>query len=459
MITDLELAVSSLDAEYAVAVERRLEWLSTARPDQLPPEDFFVWALIAGRGAGKTRSGAEHVWWGAFVQPERVAVVGPTLPDVRKTAFEGESGLLARIPEKLIVNYNRTSLELWTRALDGRESYYVGYSASEPERFRGPQHHRAWCDELGAWDPKNAVDTWDNLLFGLRLGSRPSIVVTTTPRTTPLVRQIMRDPETVIARASTFDNEHLPEAILRKFKQKYEGTRIGKQELYAHLLEDVVGALWTDEMFVHLEEDPDLSNYERIVVAVDPSGATEQKRVASTRKNKRTEEQTDTIGIVVCGKLAGRERFDVIADCSVPDAGPSVWGRRVADVFEQYEADCVVAEVNYGGGMVEAIIKNVAPNLPVKTVRASRGKVKRAEPIAALYEQKKVRHARGLVALEEQMCMVTSEGFQGDGSPDRVDAAVWGLTELSLGRRRRKSSELHVDGENQVNNARVGDGA
>jgi phage terminase large subunit-like protein len=449
---DIQHLVENLPPACVEAFQRRSEWLSTARPDQLPPEEFFVWMLMAGRGAGKTRSGAEHVWWGAFVEPQRVAVVGPTLPDVRKTAFEGESGLLARIPKGLVRAYNRTSLELWTTTLDGGESYYVGYSSQEPERFRGPQHHVAWCDELGAWQTKTAVDTWDNLLFGLRLGSRPTIVVTTTPRTTPLVRQIVRDRETVIARASTFDNTHLPESILRKFRSKYEGTRLGKQELHAVLLEDVVGAMWTDDMFVHAPEDAefDLDEFERIVVAVDPSGATEQKR-SSRSQSKPNEEKTDTIGIVVVGKFVGRERFAVLADRSVPDAGPSAWGQKVCDVYEEFSADSVVAEVNFGGGMVEAIIRNVSPNIPVKTVRASRGKIKRAEPVAALYEQKKVIHARGLEALEEQMCLMTSEGFQGEGSPDRVDAAVWGLTELSLGRRRRRNTELHVDGEQQVN--------
>lgn len=451
-IAEIESEIASLPMEQIQALERRYEWLATARPDQLPPEDFFVWMLMAGRGAGKTRSGAEDVWWGAYVEAQRVAVVGPTLPDVRKTAFEGESGLLARIPASLVINYNRTSLELWTRTIDGGQSYFVGYSSQEPERFRGPQHHRAWCDELGAWPKKTAGDTWDNLLFGLRLGQRPSIIITTTPRTTPLVRQIVKDPETIIARASTFDNTHLPDVILRKFRSKYEGTRLGKQELHAVLLEDVVGALWTDDMFIHLEDAPDVDDYERIVVAVDPSGATEKK---TKNRSELGSEQTDSIGIVVCGKRAGLDRFDIIADCSVPDAGPSVWARRVVDVYEQYQADCIVAEVNFGGGMVEAVIKNVDANVPVKMVRASRGKIKRAEPIAALYEQKKVRHAMGLADLEDQMCLMTNEGYQGDGSPDRVDAAVWGLTDLSLGKRRRSSKSLAADGESQKNDARV----
>lgn len=444
-LQDIQAQIQSLSPQHLEALERRYEWLATARPDQLPPELFYIWALIAGRGAGKTRAGAEDIWWGAYVEPQRVAVVGPTLPDVRKTAFEGESGLLARIPKGLVQNYNRTSLELWTTTLSGETSYFVGYSSQEPERFRGPQHHRAWCDELGAWNRKTAEDTWDNLLFGLRLGAHPSIVITTTPRTTPLMRQILRDPDSRISRASTFANTHLPESTLRRLRQKYEGTRLGRQELHAQMLEDVVGAMFLPDYFVQIPENDDPPVYERVVVAVDPSGATDKKTAEKSRD--KDGEETDTIGIVIAGKLMGEDAYDVLADCSVPNAGPSVWGRAVCDAYDDYEADCVVAEVNFGGGMVTAIINNVDPGVPVKTVRASRGKVKRAEPVAALYEQGKVRHARGLEELEEQLCMITTDGYQGDGSPDRADALVWALTELSGGRRRRRETSLAVHGE------------
>jgi phage terminase large subunit-like protein len=425
--------LASLPPDQLEAMHRRYEWLQTARPDQLPPEDYFVWLLMAGRGAGKTRSGAEDVWWDAYTADIRVAVLGPTLPDIRKTAFEGESGLLARIPSSLIINYNRTSLELWTRTMTGGSSYYVGYSAEEPERLRGPQHHIFWADELGAWNPKKAQDVWDNLLFGLRLGSNPRGVVTTTPRTTPLLRALVADPTTRISRASTFANKHLPESILSKFREKYEGTRLGRQELEAEMLEDVVGALWTDEMLVHVSTSYDHRDDEelvRVVVAVDPSGS-----------------KGDSIGIVVAAARTDGT-YVVLADRTV-SGSPSQWGRAAVEAYEEFEADRIVAEVNFGGAMVEAVIRSVSEDVSYEEVRASRGKVVRAEPIAALYEQGKVEHARGMVELEKQMMLMTNEGFVGDGSPDRVDALVWALTALSKKRRRRDTS-LAVEGERKA---------
>jgi phage terminase large subunit-like protein len=419
------------------AMHRRYEWIATARPDQLPPDDYLIWMLMAGRGSGKTRSGAEEIWWQAFSRPERIAVLGPTNNDVRKTAFEGESGLLARIPKSLVLNYNRTSLELWTRTVCGRESYYVGYSAEEPERLRGPQHHRAWTDELGAWG-KNGQDVWDNLIFGLRLGADPRIVVTTTPRTTPLVRAILANSRTKISRASTFANrEHLPDAILEEYRKKYEGTRLGRQELYAELLEDVVGALWVDENIRHVGADVGLHDMilTRIVVAVDPSGS-----------------KNDSIGIVVAGETPEGD-YIVLADrtCS---GSPAVWGRAVVDAYEDFGADRIVAEVNYGGAMVEAVIRSVDPNVPYREVRASRGKAVRAEPIAALYEQGRVTHVRGMSKLEEQMLLMTNDGFQGEGSPDRVDALVWALTDLTGGKKSRGEKKLAIDGEQKSSSER-----
>lgn len=419
------------------AMERRYEWIMTARPDQLPPDDYLTWMLMAGRGSGKTRSGAEEIWWQAFSRPERIAVLGPTNNDVRKTAFEGESGLLARIPKSLVLNYNRTSLELWTRTVCGRESYYVGYSAEEPERLRGPQHHRAWADELGAWG-KNGEDVWDNLIFGLRLGSDPRIVVTTTPRTTPLVKKILANPRTRVSRASTFANRaHLPEAILNEYRQKYEGTRLGRQELYAELLEDVVGALWTDATLKHLDPGVDLSDLElkRVVVAVDPSGS-----------------KHDSIGIVAAGETLDGD-YVVLGDRSC-SGSPAVWGRAVVDAYEDFGADRVVAEVNYGGAMVEAVIRSVDEDVPYREVRASRGKAVRAEPIAALYEQGRVTHVRGMSKLEEQMLLMTNDGFQGEGSPDRVDALVWALTDLTGGKKQRGEKTLAIEGEQKSSSER-----
>ena len=420
------------------AMERRYEWILTARPDQLPPEEYFVWMLMGGRGSGKTRAGAEDTWWPAYVEPQRIALVGPTNNDVRKTCFEGESGLLARIPEHLIINYNRTSLELWVRTRTGGESYYVGYSAEEPERLRGPQHHRAWCDELGAWDPKKAEDTWDNLMFGLRLGSHPTVLVTTTPRPRPMIRKIIEDPSTVVSRASTYDNaDHLPKSVLEQFRKKYEGTRLGRQELDAELLDDVVGALWIPESVLYLDDDDPCDELLSVVVAVDPSGSP----------------NGDEVGIVVAGKRS-EDEFVVLEDSSV-QGSPAEWARAAVRAYEKYQADCIVAEVNFGGAMVESTIRNVSENVSFRAVRASRGKVVRAEPIAALYEQGRVLHRRGLQKLEDQMLQMTGEGYVGSGSPDRVDALVWALTHLSGGRRRRDQTNLSLEGERQSNDARM----
>lgn len=440
--------LSLLPQEHLEALTRRYEWITTARPDQLPPDDFPTWMMMGGRGAGKTRAGAEDTWWNAYVNPQRVAVVGPTLPDVRKTAFEGESGLLARIPESLVSRYNRTSLELWTRTQSGEESYYAGYSAEEPERFRGPQHHAAWCDELGAWNPVKAIDVWDNLKFGLRLSQLPRITITTTPRTTPLVRMIVKDKRTALSRASTFQNTNLPQSVLDDFRDRYDGTRIGRQELYAELLEDVVGALWTLEMLRYptIEDSSaldDLSQFRRIVVSVDPSGS-----------------MNDSIGITVSAQRhpgamthARPEEFAVLADRTI-SGSPAQWGAAAVRAYHEFGADRLVAEVNYGGKMVEEVVRNADPNVSYREVRASRGKTIRAEPIASLYEQGRVVHQRGLSKLEDQMMLMTLDGYVGDASPDRVDSLVWGLAELS-GRIPRSTPQLDATGENQRNNARV----
>jgi phage terminase large subunit-like protein len=276
------------------------------------------------------------------------------------------------------------------------------------------------------------MDVWDNLLFGLRLGSTPRIVVTTTPRTTPLLRAIVKDSTTKISRASTFANKHLPESILKKFREKYEGTRLGRQELEAELLEDVVGALWTDDMVHHepIEYVWQEDDIVRIVVAVDPSGS-----------------NGDSIGIVVAGlKVDGT--YVVLADRTI-NGSPAEWGRAAVKAYEDFEADRLVAEVNFGGAMVEAVIRNVSPDVSYQEVRASRGKIIRAEPIAALYEQGKVTHVRGLVELEKQMMLMTNEGYVGEGSPDRVDALVWALTALSK-KRSRKETSLAVEGERKA---------
>lgn len=292
---------------------------------------------------------------------------------------------------------------------------YKAFSADEPDRFRGPQHHRAWCDELAAW---KYPDAWDQLMFGMRLGQHPQVVVTTTPRATPLIRQLVKDQRTKVTRGSTFDNAaNLAQSALTQLREKYEGTRLGRQELYAEILDDVVGGLWTRDVIDAGKLHP-VPELRRVVVAVDPSGADGQT------------EGSDSIGIVVAGKgIDGR--FYVIEDATC-DLAPAGWGRRSVERYSAHKADLIVAERNFGGAMVESVIRTADPRANVKLVTASRGKSVRAEPIAALYEQGRVTHAKGLDALEDQMMQMTLSGYVGLGSPDRVDALVWALTELAL---------------------------
>ena len=369
-----------------------------------------MWLALAGRGWGKTRTGAEDVAWYACANPGvRIAIVAPTAADARDTCVEGESGLLAALPKVCVGNgYNRSlgELTLWNG------SRFKLFSATEPERLRGPQHHRAWGDEVAAWPDPSA---WDQLLFGLRLGDNPQVIATTTPKPTPLIRSILKTQGAKITRGSTFANAaNLPAGTLDRLREKYEGTRLGRQELFAELLEDVQGALWTTAM-IEPHRVKGAPNLKRIVVAVDPSGTSGK-------------DAGDEIGIIVAGKSSD-DRYFVLEDgtCKL---SPEGWARRVATLFDKWAADRVVAEKNFGGAMVEALLRNVAKDLPVKMVTASRGKAVRAEPIAALYEQEKVSHVGHFKELEDQMCSMTPAGYVGEGSPDRADALVWALTEL-----------------------------
>lgn len=415
LMMQTELAL--MPVNHLAAMEARYDWLLKSRPKQLPPEEYFTWLLLMGRGGGKTRAGAEDMWWPAWQEEQRVALIAPTNNDVRKTCFEGESGLLNRIPKRLIQNYNRSSLELWMTTADGGTSLFTGYSSEEPERLRGPQHHRAWCDELAAW--KYLQDTWDMMLFGLRLGNNPTVVVTTTPKPSAVLREIMMSEDTVVSTESTFANaNNLPKKILDKLRAKYEGTRLGRQELHAEILGDNPYALWSSEMLesTRVKEVPDMK---RIVVAVDPPVS--------------TGEDADECGIVVAGEGVDGQ-FYVLHDASVQGLSPAGWAREAVRQYHGYSADAVVAEINQGGDMVELTVRTEDENANVIKVRATRGKVVRAEPVAALYEQKKVHHLGMLGALEDQMCDFTTDfdkkvmGY----SPDRVDALVWALTELAL---------------------------
>ena len=294
------------------------------------------------------------------------------------------------------------------------------FSAEEADRLRGPNHDALWADELAAW--KDGIDVWDMAMFGLRLGDDPRAIFTTTPRVTALIRRLMKDPATVLTRGSTYDNvANLAAPFLASIRAKYEGTRLGRQEIAGELLEDVPGALWTLEDIDKAKVAGDqIKEAQRIIVGVDPSGA-----------DGDPDSGSDDIGIVIAAKWMDGT-FGVIEDASC-NLSPAGWGRRVGERYDHHLADCIVAEKNFGGAMVEAVIKQASPNAKVEMVTASRGKAVRAEPIAALYEQKRVSHAPGLEKLEEQMMHMTLTGYVGEGSPDRLDAAVWALTELAEG--------------------------
>ncbi|WP_229232743.1 DNA-packaging protein [Sinomonas cyclohexanicum] len=388
-------------------------WRDIARPEQLPPPgDWLVWAIIAGRGFGKTRTGAEATIERALAEPGvRIALVGRTPADVRDVMIEGESGIIACSPEGMRPLYEPSKRRLtWPNG-----STAFAYSAEVPSQLRGPQHGFAWCDELSSWSDArkgDAVDTaWSNLTLGLRLGSDTRCVVTTTPKPNALTKAILGRASTVVTRGSTYDNlANMAPAFREQVLAAYEGTRIGRQELNGELLEDVEGALWTLAMLEEARLMGAMPDLERVVVAVDPSGGGDEQ------------------GIVAAGKGVDG-LFYVLADRSCR-LSPNGWARRAVQAFHEFAADRVVAEKNYGGSMVESTIRTVAADVPVTMVTATRGKVQRAEPIAALYEQARVRHVGLFPELEEQL---TSWTPASGGSPDRLDALVWALTDLSRG--------------------------
>jgi phage terminase large subunit-like protein len=403
---------------FAVQLADSLEasWPAIARPNQLPPPgDWQVWLLLAGRGFGKTRTLAEWVCQQAGSgQAGRIALVAATAADARDVLVEGQSGILAVSPPWFRPVYEPSKRRLtWPNG-----AMATTFSAEEPERLRGPQHGAAVCDELGAW---SRPETWDMLQFGLRLGRYPRCLVATTPRPTKLIRELLarEGRDVTVTRGSTYENRvNLAPGFFDQIIRKYEGTRLGRQELNAELLDDVPGALWSGARLEELrwpvyKSVPDLV---RIVIAIDP---------ATT-----SGEDADETGIIVAGKDARGHGY-VLGDTS-GRYPPTDWARLAISLYRQHKADRVVAEVNNGGDMVEATLRMVDPNVAYTAVRATRGKVVRAEPVAALYEQGRIHHIGAFPTLEDQMCGFTPDldrktaGF----SPDRVDALVWALTDL-----------------------------
>lgn len=391
---------------------------------QLPPEgEWRSWVIMGGRGAGKTRAGAE--WVRAQVEgarpldagtARRVALVGETIEQAREVMVFGESGLLACSPPDRRPNWNATRKMLeWPNGATAQI-----FSASSPDSLRGPQFDAAWVDELAKW--KLAEDTWDMLQFGLRLGDDPRVVVTTTPRNVAVLKRILGLSSTVVTHAPTEANRaFLAESFLSEIQARYGGTRLGRQELDGVLLDDAEGALWTSSALeaARCESPPAFS---RVVVAVDPPVTGHAG--------------SDDCGIVVVGVTQDGPPSDwravVLEDASLSAASPLVWAQAALNAMARHDADRLVAEVNQGGDLVETVIRQIDPLVPFKAVRAARGKLARAEPVAALYEQGRVAHMRGLGDLEDQMCQMTARGFEGKGSPDRVDALVWALHETIL---------------------------
>lgn len=437
--------VSTLAAEVADALDHlddaevaRLCWLLEARPDQLtPPGDWLIWLIQAGRGWGKTRVGAEDsADWLQKHPGGRLAIVAPTFSSGKNVCVEGESGLLAILPPSIVAKWNRSEGLL---VLTNGAMAQV-YSSEEPERLRGPQHHRAWCDELAAW--KYLQATWDMLAFGLRLPwvedgehEPPRAIITTTPKPLGILRELRDRPTTILTRGGTKDNAaNLAPTVLAELERRYAGTSLGRQELDGELLEDSEGAMWTRGLIEKMRLRPDALDeadldLARIEVAVDPA-------VTNT-------DESDETGIVVvvttsecpCGHASGDEPHALIVEDASGQyavAGPDGWPAVVMERYDAWQADRVIAEKNNGGDLVEAVVRTAdkertgaASTVAYRGVVASRGKRPRAEPVVGLSEQGRVHLVGAFPELEDQMCEWT--GKPGEKSPDRLDALVWGV--------------------------------
>lgn len=379
-----------------------------------PEGDWTTWLILSGRGFGKTRAGSEWVRKMAETHPGcRIAIVGETYKDVRKTMIEGDSGILSVSPPDFMPEYSPANGQItWPNG-----SLAFTYNATQPDQLRGPQHHFAWADEIAKWD--RMQDSWDQLQFGLRLGKHPRQVVTTTPRPLKLIRKLVADPDTFVTRGSTRDNEdNLAAPFIKYIEEQYGGTRLGRQELDGEILDDMPGALWNRESIdsARVKETPE--DLPRVIVAVDPAASSGE-----------TSDETGIVGVGVSTNKDGVTEGYVLADRSLKGT-PEEWARRAVNLYRELQADRIVAEKNNGGEMVEAVIKSIDRSVPVTLVHASRGKVVRAEPISALYEQGRVHHVGRFDLLEDQMCLFTQDMPRDEGSPDRVDALVWGLSFL-----------------------------
>ncbi len=400
-------------------------WAFWARDDQWPPQPpWTTWLVLGGRGAGKTRTGAEWVRGIALGEQPfanqpigRIALIAETQADARDVMVEGVSGLLAL--------HRRDERPLWHKSLrrltwpNGAVAHI--FSAEDPEALRGPQFGAAWLDELAKW--KKAEETWDMLQFGLRLGHAPRQVVTTTPRATALLKRLLSDPLTQLSRAKTHANAfNLAPAFLDRIVGRYKGTRLGRQELDGELIDDRDDALWTRAQIEALRRNPrEVPDLTRIVIAIDPPASSSPS--------------ADRCGLIAAG-IDQSGYVYVLDDATIASATPARWAQKAISLFHRHQADALIAEINQGGEMVEAIIRAADPSVPIRPVRATRGKFIRAEPVAHLYEQGRIFHAGIFEALEDEMCDFGPgpKGFSlsHGGSPDRLDALVWAITALAL---------------------------
>lgn len=399
-------------------------WPLWAREDQLPPattatgQAWRVWLVLGGRGAGKTRAGAEWVRakalqraMGGAPGAARIALVGETIGDVRRVMIEGVSGLIGVHTAHERPHFEPSKGQLvWPTGAMAQM-----FSAEDPDSLRGPQFDAAWCDEVAKW--RHPERTWNMLQFALRLGAQPQMVATTTPRSTPFLKQLIADAATVVTRASTADNaDNLAPTFVGEMTRRYAGTALGRQELLGELVDDTSGALWRRD-WIETHRVSGAPELQAIVVAVDPP-------VTATAAS-------DACGIIVAG-VGPDGRAYVIADRTLQGREPQVWARAVIAAYRDFLADRVVAEVNQGGDLVVTVLKQIDENVPVRTVRATRGKWLRAEPVAALYAEGRVAHVAAFDALEDQMCAFGADGLAKGRSPDRLDALVWALTDLMI---------------------------
>ncbi|MEL6298937.1 MAG: terminase family protein [Pseudomonadota bacterium] len=420
---DLTAALSEWPADLREDIYA--DWQVWARDDQLAPaagpggtdDSWRTWLFLGGRGAGKTRAGAEWIRAQATGRSlsetgtVRIALIGETIRDVRNTMIDGPSGLMAVHPQAERPQFDGARGRLvWPNGAIAQL-----FSAERPAGLRGPQFHAAWCDELIKW--RHAEETWDMLQFGLRLGAAPRAVVTTTPKPRPLLKRLVEDAATVVTRAKTVDNRaHLAASFISEMERRYAGTALGRQELDGDIIAETSGALWRRDWIedARVGSAPPLG---RVVVAVDPP--------VTAHVN------SDACGIVVAGRGPDQRGY-VVADRTLKGRAPSDWAAAVVAAFHDFEADAIVAEVNQGGDLVEQVIRQSDATVPIRKVRATRGKWVRAEPVAALYAQGRVAHVGLFNRLEDQMLQFGTSGGIDSRSPDRLDALVWALTDLML---------------------------